>query len=177
MAALGPVLHRWLPRYPGRDWPWQFERADLLARVVDLESTIARERSEALRLLRGSGQSAESDPQNPKAAASHWISRRLDQPFIKGEGVGWKIYLTFDPLLASLESLCDDINNLFRSPLRLLEDGRPLGPAHAPHRRIGEDGGGAYSHWTGNTLWFSTSDNSDPNSNARDYSIEWLIPK
>ena len=46
VAALGPVLHRLLPRYPGTDWPWQFERADLLARVAELDVTLARERSE-----------------------------------------------------------------------------------------------------------------------------------
>jgi hypothetical protein len=52
----------------------------------------------------------------------------------------------------------------------LLEDGRPLGPAHAPHAEIRELGGGRLSHWRGQ-LWFSTSDNSDPATNGRTYAV------
>ena len=59
--------------------------------------------------------------------------------------------------------------------MRLLEDGKPLGPAHALHQSIRDEGGGRYSHWTGNALIFSTSDNSDPNANGRDYSVEWSV--
>jgi hypothetical protein len=57
----------------------------------------------------------------------------------------------------------------------MLEDGKPLGPAHALHHSIARDGGGRYSHWAGNTLLFSASDNSDPNANGRSYSIEWTV--
>ncbi|MBI5261697.1 MAG: hypothetical protein HY852_07765 [Bradyrhizobium sp.] len=58
-----------------------------------------------------------------------------------------------------------------RSTLQLYEDSRPLGPAHAPHREIATNGGGRYSHWFNGleTLIFSTSDNSDPNTNGRTY--------
>jgi hypothetical protein len=65
------------------------------------------------------------------------------------------------------------------SCLRVLEDGRPLGPAHAMHQAIRDTGGGAYSHWSGNAdgtqpmLFFSTSDNTDPRTNGRKY--EWAI--
>src|SRR5436853_5305763 len=48
-----------------------------------------------------------------------------------------------------------------RSRLRLMEDGKPLGPAHASHDDIRSHGGGLFSHW-GDDLYFSTSDNSDP---------------
>jgi len=54
------------------------------------------------------------------------------------------------------------------SELRLFEDGRELGPAHAPHASIRATGGGAFSHW-GESLYFSTSDDSDPRSNGRHY--------
>jgi hypothetical protein len=57
-----------------------------------------------------------------------------------------------------------------RSPLQLLEDGKPLGPGHAQHSRIREIGGGAYSFWK-TELLFSTPDGSDPNTNGRVYSI------
>jgi len=57
------------------------------------------------------------------------------------------------------------------STLRLLEDGKELGPAHAPHVEVREQGEGRYSHWvTG--IWFSASDNSDPRSNGRRYTWE-----
>lgn len=54
------------------------------------------------------------------------------------------------------------------SLLQLFEDQRPLGPAHALHDSIRTMGGGAYSHWK-ELLYFSTSDNSDPNTNGRTY--------
>lgn len=56
------------------------------------------------------------------------------------------------------------------STLRLLENGRELGPPHATHSEIREKGGGRYSHW-GTSLYFSASDSSDPRSNGRTYSI------
>jgi pectate lyase len=56
------------------------------------------------------------------------------------------------------------------SPLELLEDDRPLGPAHTVHDTIREDGRGGYSHWRGG-LYFSTSDNSNPETNGRRYAI------
>ena len=65
------------------------------------------------------------------------------------------------------------------SCLRLLEDGRELGPAHSVHQAIRDTGGGAYSHWSGDPsgepqlVWFSTSDNSDPRTNGRRY--EWAV--
>jgi hypothetical protein len=55
-----------------------------------------------------------------------------------------------------------------RSQLQLLESGIPLGPPHALHDDIRRSGEGRYSHW-GETLFFSTSDNSDPNTNGRTY--------
>jgi hypothetical protein len=55
------------------------------------------------------------------------------------------------------------------SDLRLLEDGKELGPAHVAHVEVREQGQGRYSHY-GTTLYFSTPDNSDPRRNARSYS-------
>lgn len=56
------------------------------------------------------------------------------------------------------------------SRLVVLEDGRPLGPAHAPHDEVRQLGGGRFSHWAGYLL-FSTSDGSDPRSNGRTYTL------
>jgi hypothetical protein len=54
------------------------------------------------------------------------------------------------------------------SRLRLFEDDRQLGPAHALHDDIRTQGGGRYSHW-GHQVYFSTFDNSDPRTNGRTY--------
>lgn len=173
-AALGPVMHRWLPRFPGTDWPWQFERSALLARVAELEAALARERIEVIRLGRAASAGVRKAHEARQAPISP-TCRRLEPPFAQCEGVAWQLVLSFDPLLSPLRQLSDDNEHAERSPLRLLEDGEPLGPAHALHRRISEDGKGCYSHWNGNVLLFSTSDNTDPNTNGRQYSVEWAI--
>jgi len=76
--------------------------------------------------------------------------------------------------LPELTSYADSLSAPARSPLRILEDGQPLGPAHTAHDTIREKGGGAYSHW-GDVLYFSTSDGSDPRTNGRSYVA--LIPR
>ncbi|TPQ36238.1 hypothetical protein C2U70_12850 [Bradyrhizobium guangdongense] len=67
----------------------------------------------------------------------------------------------------------DDKDNLDQSTLQLYEDGKPLGPAHSVHRDVMVIGQGRYSHWrySGTMLLFSTSDNTDPNTNGRTYSV------
>ncbi|MBI2298506.1 MAG: hypothetical protein HYU66_06055 [Armatimonadetes bacterium] len=68
------------------------------------------------------------------------------------------------------------------SYLRLFEDAVELGPPHCTHQTIRDDGGGVFSHWWGAalaeykgtaTLYFSTSDNSDPRTNGRTY--RWVV--
>ena len=71
---------------------------------------------------------------------------------------------------AMLARLADRDDARSSSPLRLYENDALLGPPHAPHFDIRNRGGGAYSHWKGE-LYFSTSDNSDPNQNGRRYEI------
>jgi hypothetical protein len=51
---------------------------------------------------------------------------------------------------------------------KLTENGRPLGLGGALHDDIRQMGQGRYSHW-GNSLYFATSDNSNPNTNGRRY--------
>lgn len=64
----------------------------------------------------------------------------------------------------------DSANWPEQSDLLMLENGNPLGPAHARHQFVRNEGRGAYSHWDG-TLRFSASDNSDPRSNGRTYRV------
>jgi hypothetical protein len=56
--------------------------------------------------------------------------------------------------------------------VRVFEDGRELGPAQVTHDQVRETGMGASSHWLfgdGPRMFWSTSDNSDPNTNGRRY--------
>ncbi len=55
-----------------------------------------------------------------------------------------------------------------RSLSRLFEDDVELGPRGMPHAKIRAEGRGAFSHW-GETLYFSSSDGSDPRTNGRRY--------
>lgn len=92
----------------------------------------------------------------------------LKGPYVPDGGAGWSIDLPIQ-----LAPLMDNPQGASRSALILLENGRPLGPAHAVHDDIRNKGSGAYSFWrTG--LWFSTTDNSDPNTNGRRYSVELI---
>jgi hypothetical protein len=57
-----------------------------------------------------------------------------------------------------------------RSKLLVCENNSLLAPMHSQHADIAKQGSGRYSHW-GNALIFSASDNSDPNTNSRSYSV------
>lgn len=64
----------------------------------------------------------------------------------------------------------NDAQNPQRSPLVVYENGKPLGPAHAPFDSIRTFGKGRYNHWQ-DVVFFTTSDNSDPRSNGRTYEV------
>lgn len=67
----------------------------------------------------------------------------------------------------------DNEENPQTAVLRLFEDGQEIGPGHALHAHIRDNGRGRYSHWEG-TLFFSASDGSDPMTNGRHYQV--LVP-
>jgi len=75
--------------------------------------------------------------------------------------------------ISEFAELADTLQRPARSPLILLEDGRPLGPPHADHAQIRARGRGQYSHW-GEYLYFASSDNSRPDNNGRQYAV--VIP-
>jgi|GEM_PF-1411305 SAM-dependent methyltransferase len=89
-------------------------------------------------------------------------------PFRREEGRAWLAALPGDIAEG------DAPDAPVRSRLALFEDGRLLGPAHAPHALIRAKGGGCYSHWR-DSLLFSSSDGSDPNRNGRYYTA--IIPR
>jgi cyclopropane fatty-acyl-phospholipid synthase-like methyltransferase len=64
----------------------------------------------------------------------------------------------------------DDMDDPRRSHLMLYEDRIPIGFAHQTHADVKSHGAGRYSHWR-QQLMFSTTDNTDPNTNGRQYHI------
>ncbi len=84
-----------------------------------------------------------------------------------GGGHSYKYRL---PEQGLLEVRSDDKDDPRRAESRLFEDGEPLGPARSLHADVAGIGMGHYSHWK-KQLHFSASDNSDPRSNGRSYSL------
>lgn len=89
----------------------------------------------------------------------------LAPPFRRAGAAGW-----IADLPAELHGLTDTNAEPYRSQLRLLEDGRPLGPPHCIHESIEKVGRGRYSFWD-RVVYFSSADNSDPNINGQAYTV------
>lgn len=88
----------------------------------------------------------------------------LKAPFLKfGTGVA---YVAGAP---SLQDLSDSGTVPTRSRLLVCENSRALGPPHSLHTDIVAKGRGRFSHWNTAGFVFSASDNSDPNTNGRNY--------
>ena len=107
----------------------------------------------------------------PKGKIVTWLS----PPFEKSSSHPYLFvahYLASPAMAKLLDGLADSADNNERSPVVLYEDGRQLGPAHSSHADIARLGGGRFSHWLGQGFVFSTSDNSDPNTNRRRY---WAV--
>jgi hypothetical protein len=90
----------------------------------------------------------------------------LKRPFAKS-GTGYA-YVAAAP--KQFQDSGNDLKNVAKSPLLLCENGRPIGPVHTPLNEIQTSGSGRFTHW-GTNIFFSTSDNSDPNTNGRVYSV------
>lgn len=65
---------------------------------------------------------------------------------------------------------CAPCDQIARSQLMLLENGKPLKP-HEAHVQIRNEGLGRFSHWGAHGLLFSSSDNTDPRTNGREYRV------
>jgi hypothetical protein len=91
----------------------------------------------------------------------------LKAPFRKFDADGMA-YIAAAP---SLESDSDTGEMPNRSPYLVCENRHPLGPAHTIHVEIASKGKGRFSHWAAIGFIFSTSDNSDPNTNGRSYLV------
>jgi glycosyltransferase involved in cell wall biosynthesis len=91
----------------------------------------------------------------------------LGRPFQRDYGQSWTIKMN------DLDHIADTTDSPDRSTLLLFENDMLLRHPHAQHIEIREIGEGRYSH-LGSQLYFSTSDNSDPNFNGRRYAVVWL---
>lgn len=94
----------------------------------------------------------------------HVVVEDLLPPFERQSGNCWT------RALAGLTDQSDTEEHPRRSGFGLFEDGVALGPRHSAHAEIRERGRGRMSHWKTH-LYFSTSDNSDPNTNGRRYTL------
>lgn len=94
------------------------------------------------------------------------IAQPLAGPFKHSGGMQW------EAPLPGLRELADTPEHPRRSPLFVLEDDLRLQIPHGHHPLIRGKGLGRYSHWE-DKLLFSTSDNTDPNTNGRAYSIAY----
>ena len=72
------------------------------------------------------------------------------------------------------DELADSEDDKGRSTIELYENGTRLGPAHSSPSDIASLGSGRFSHWrtNGTTMFWSSSDNTDPATNGRAY---WLV--
>ena len=90
-----------------------------------------------------------------------------------GSWYGGKFGYTYEGKGAHLTD-GDTNQNARISKLILLENGKPLGPPHSPHSEVEKLGEGRFSHWSDGKkryVRFSTSDNSDPRTNGRKYTV------
>jgi len=91
----------------------------------------------------------------------------LGKQYLHEDGYCWTVFLP------GLEPIADTVSEPTRSTLLLFEDSKFLESSHSVHDDIRKLGQGRYSHWD-QVLFFSTSDGSDPNTNARTYQIIFL---
>jgi hypothetical protein len=103
----------------------------------------------------------------PKVAGTKSLLRR---PFVRFLNSDFGV-IAKDTIFAGL---ADSVDNNQRSPIEIYEDDRRVGPAHSSHADVAKIGRGRFSHWRndGVIFVFSSSDNSDPQTNGRAY---WAV--
>ena len=95
------------------------------------------------------------------------LAFRLTAPFQKYSADG-DAYMKPAP---ALTSAADTGQRPTQSNYLVCENGYPLGPPHSLHTDIAGKGKGRFSHWVTAGFVFSASDNSDPNTNGRTYTV------
>src|SRR5947207_2918307 len=72
--------------------------------------------------------------------------------------------------ILNLSHMSDTSTERHFSSVKLYENNNELKLSHILHDDIRQLGSGRYSHWY-DTLYFSTSDNSDPRTNDKTYKL------
>jgi 2-polyprenyl-3-methyl-5-hydroxy-6-metoxy-1,4-benzoquinol methylase len=85
-------------------------------------------------------------------------------PFTLSRGKMWS------KAIPELAEVSDNSAELRRSPVFVFENDWQLSVPHAFHDDIAKFGAGRFSHW-GSAVYFSTTDDSDPNVNGCNYSL------
>jgi hypothetical protein len=133
------------------------------------------EKAGMIRLLSSMGGNANDlvTSRAPNDACVRWdnIANPMLSPFQRfqsdREGHGFMFYVP------GLLNVSDTDSQPHRSPVLICENNKMLAPKHDVLENISSIGLGAFSHYA-NFLVFSTSDNSDPNTNGRTY--RYIIP-
>jgi len=141
----------WHSKLVACETEWQ---SKLVACETELQSKLAMRENQLLTLLKAYVSLGE------RGLKRH----NLCPPFTRVGTYGWV------NILPALVKGADDLQNPTRSTLLVFENEKPLGPAHAEHVQICTLGSGRFSHWS-DSLYFSTSDNSDPNTNGKKYTV------
>jgi hypothetical protein len=121
-------------------------------------------------------------------AAAHWLTNTFtpDPNFTVGPDVAGEKIRLMPPFprrapfgVVAERPMFDDVadsdDERHRSPIELYENGKRLGPAHSKFSDIAELGKGRFSHFRTRNLtavYWSASDNTDPNTNGRAY---WIV--
>lgn len=98
----------------------------------------------------------------PRCPAGQTVT--LARPFKHQEGHAYMLVGPFFQGVADTDQLPK------RSPVVVCEDGHRLDPPYSLVADIAKLGMGRFNHYMG-AIFFSASDNSDPNTNGRTYSI------
>ena len=99
----------------------------------------------------------------------------LNPPFSLESGFAyWASHLRHGEEARLVQIAADDPrkDNDVSSPIQVYEDQTPLGPAHSSFQAISRTGRGHFAYWNERGIYFSTSDNTDPNTNGRRY---WAV--
>ena len=99
----------------------------------------------------------------------------LNPPFTRESGFAyWVSHLRHGESTRLAQIAADDPGKAddVSSPIQVYEDQTPLGPAHSAFQAISKTGRGHFAHWKERGIYFSASDNTDPNKNGRRY---WAV--
>ena len=88
----------------------------------------------------------------------------LDKPFTLLDGFAYKVSLP------SLANIGDTDTETSRSPAVVCENGKLMGPAHTPFAEVVKFGLGRFSNYRADIV-FSSADNTDANTNGRQYIV------